>query len=106
MTALGVVDEAEAALTEAERTEQYRAVALALGEEAPPGVSVEQARRALTEAQRQHRLARDAIATLEGIMTGRKQRTWCRDFDPAHDASRTGCECRWWLRWWMRGARR
>jgi len=73
MTALGVVDEAEAALTEAERTEQYRAVALALGEEAPPGVSVEQARRALTEAQRQHRLARDAIATLEaGVAISRR----------------------------------
>jgi len=53
-------------LAEAERTEQHRAVALALGEEAPSGVGVDEARRALTEAQHQHRLARDAIMTLEG----------------------------------------
>jgi hypothetical protein len=48
-----------------ERGEQHRVVALALGEAAPPGLSVDKARDALTEAQRQHRLAREAIATLE-----------------------------------------
>jgi hypothetical protein len=65
MTALGLVDEAELALTAAERTEGRRAVAAALGEAAPPGPSVEEARQGLAEAQRRHRLARDAIATLE-----------------------------------------
>jgi hypothetical protein len=65
LDAIGVVDDCEIALTKAERGEQHRAVALALGEEAPPGPSVEEARAALTEAQRKHRLAREAIATLE-----------------------------------------
>ena len=52
-------------LAEAERTEQHRAVALALGEPIQAGPSVEEARRALSESQHQHRLARSAIATLE-----------------------------------------
>jgi hypothetical protein len=39
MAALGVVDEAEAALLEAERTEERRAIAAALGEAAPAGPS-------------------------------------------------------------------
>ena len=46
-------------------TEQHRAVALALGEPIQAGPSVEEARRALSESQHQHRLARSAIATLE-----------------------------------------
>jgi hypothetical protein len=66
LDAIGIVDEAELALTAAERGEQHRVVAVALGETAPPGPSVEEARVALVEAQRQHRLAREAIATLEG----------------------------------------
>jgi hypothetical protein len=65
MSALGVVDAAEAALVEAERTEQHRAVALALGEPHPTGPSVDEARRALTEARHAHQLARSAITTLE-----------------------------------------
>jgi hypothetical protein len=52
-------------LVEAERGEQHRAVARALGEPHPAGPSVDEARRALTEAQHQHQLARSAIATLE-----------------------------------------
>jgi hypothetical protein len=66
LTAMGLVDEAEAALAKAQSSEQHRAVALALNEVAPPGPSVEQARAALAAAQHEHRLARDAIATLEG----------------------------------------
>jgi hypothetical protein len=65
MSALGHVDDAEAALAEAERTEQRRAVALALGEPHPAGPSVDEARQALIEARHAHQLARSAIATLE-----------------------------------------
>ena len=65
MTALGVVDDAEAALAEAERGEQRRAVALALGEEIPGGPSVNEAQAAVIEAKRRHALARQAIASLE-----------------------------------------
>jgi hypothetical protein len=52
MTALGVVDDCEAALVEAERGEQHRAVALALGEEIPGGPSVAEAQAAVIEAKR------------------------------------------------------
>ena len=65
LDALGHVDDAEAALLEAERTEQHRAVALALGEPHLAGPSVDEARRALTKARHAHQLARSAIATLE-----------------------------------------
>jgi hypothetical protein len=66
---IGAVDAAESALAEAERSEQQRAVALALGEAAPAGPSVAEARAALEQAQRQHQLAREAIATLQAGLT-------------------------------------
>jgi hypothetical protein len=65
LTAIGVVDEAEAALAQAERREQRRAVAEALGEAIPPGPSREEARRALEQAHEKHGLARNGVATLE-----------------------------------------
>jgi len=55
----------EAALTAAERTEERRAVAIALDEEVPEGPSLAKARQVLAEAHGQHQRARDAIATLQ-----------------------------------------
>jgi hypothetical protein len=65
MDARDTMEGAEAALAEAEGREQRRVVAVALGEPAPVGPNLEQARTALAAAQATHRRARQAIALLE-----------------------------------------
>jgi hypothetical protein len=63
--ARGQMEDAEAALAEAEGRERHRAVAIALGEPVPPWPSLEEHRRVFEETQATHRRARELIALLE-----------------------------------------